>query len=140
MKYPSIKYSHLFLFHICLAFVIVLFTAWYPIQAGGPHGGMMKKADSYSYFIEVKAVEKSMFVYLMDTNLDDESNKGISGEAKFFLATDSTTISVPLQAYQDKAFVIEPVPNYSTCKIVFHVENKEVSAKFENQTYSAKKN
>jgi hypothetical protein len=140
MKFPSIKYSHLFLFHLCLALVITLFTAWYPIQAGGPHGGAMKKADNYDYFIEVKVVEKSMFVYLMDTNLDDQSNKGISGEAKFFLAADSTNVNVPLQAHEDKAFIIEAVPNYSTCKIVFHVENKEVSAKFENQTYSVKKN
>jgi hypothetical protein len=134
MFYSSIKYSHLIAIHAFLASLVIIFTAWYPYQAGGPHGGTMKKADDY--FIETKTEDKTMLVYLMDTNLDDQSNKGISGDAKFFLAADSTTVRLPLQAFEEKAFRVETIPAYSECTITFFIASATVSAKFENQHLS----
>jgi hypothetical protein len=138
MFYSSLKYSHLIAIHAFAAGIIIILTAWYPNQVGGPHGGTMKKADDY--FIETKTVDKTMYVYLMDTNLDDQSNKGISGDAKFFLAADSSTVKLPLQAFEEKAFSIEAVPAYNVCTITFVIQSKTISAKFENQRLTVQKN
>lgn len=79
-----------------------------------------------------------MHVYLMDNNLDDISNKGVSGEVKFFAEADSSIINIPLQAIEEKAFIVEAIPSYNSCKVIFHIDSREVSARFENPRATVK--
>jgi hypothetical protein len=105
-------------------------------QEKGPHGGIVKKADNY--FIEMTNPGKFFFAYLLDKNSKTISNKGISGDVKFFLP-DSSIFDVQLKPSADDAFTGEGIPGYSSCKITFNIFGRSISAKFENTLLIARK-
>jgi hypothetical protein len=126
---------------IKIFFFIILFVAISQIssnsfQEKGPHGGTIKKAGNY--FIEMTNPDKFFYAYLLDKDSHTLSNKGISGDVKFFLP-DSSIFEVQLKPSGDNAFSGEGFPGFYSCKISFNVFGNSVSAKFENQTLIARR-
>lgn len=103
----------------------------------GPHGGIVKKAEGF--YIEMENnPDTTFFAYLLNKKLKTISNKGISGEVKFFFP-DSTALNVELKPAPGNAFTAKPVPGFNSCKITFLVFGKSVSAPFEKESQTAQK-
>lgn len=119
-----------------LVTAITLLSLDFP-ELQGTHGGVVKKAEGF--YIEMKNNPDTSFsVYLLNKKLRTVSNKGISGEVKFFFP-DSTTLDVPLKPVAGNAFTARVIPGYYSCKITFHVFGKEVSAAFDRESQTAQK-
>ena len=103
----------------------------------GPHDGVLKKAEGF--YIEMKNnPDTSFFAYLLNKKLKTISNKGISGEVKFFFP-DSTVLNAELKPAARNAFTAKPVSGFYGCKITFVVFGKSVSALFEKENQTAQK-
>ena len=97
----------------------------------GPHGGIIKKAEDYH--IEIKnSPDTLFFAYLLNKKLNPISNKGISGDARFFFP-DSTVFNVRLEPIAEDAFKASTISGFYACKVNFNVFGKSVSAVFEKQ-------
>lgn len=99
-----------------------------PKQTQGPHGGTLKKAGGY--FIEIKNFEKILSVYLLDQKLKPVKIKGITGEVKLIFA-DNTDMTIPLKNTEER-FTCKLPEGMFFCKIMFKVNDKPVSATYEN--------
>src|SRR4051812_37856045 len=128
LKSPQIK---IFTFIFILVAISLISNGF---QDKGPHGGIVKKADNY--FIEMINPEKFLSAYLLDKSMKTISNKGISGDVKFFLP-DSSIFDVQLKPSSDDAFTGEGIPGFYTCKVTFNIFGRSVSAKFDNVTLIA---
>jgi hypothetical protein len=103
--------------------------------AEGPHGGIVKSAEGY--YIEMKNnPDTSFFAYLLDKKQMTISNKGVSGQVKFFFS-DNTAMDVQLKPAAENSFTARITPGFYACKITFHVLGKDVSALFEKQNQIA---
>jgi len=124
------------IFSFILLFVGISLISSNAFQTKGPHGGMIKAADNY--FIEVTNPDKLFFAYLLDKDSKAISNKGISGDIKYFLP-DSSIFDVQLKPSGDDAFSGEGIRGFYYCKVTLNVFGKPVSARFENTTLIARK-
>lgn len=107
---------------------VLLLSLNAPPNQQGPNGGAIKTAEGY--FIELKNNPDTTFVtYLLDKKLKTISNKGISGEVKFFFP-DSTALDVPLRPVSGNGFAARIAPGFHACKVIFHVLEKDISASF----------
>ncbi len=99
--------------------------------ANGPHGGTVEEAKPYHAEILIKDGE--ILLYLLDADAKKMGNKDITGEATFTMS-DGKSIKETLTAYGDDGFIVrnKDLLNYSNCLVVFLVEGKNVSAKFNN--------
>ena len=128
---PQIK-----IFAFILLFIAISLISSKAFQGSGPHGGTVKKAENF--FIEITSPDKIFYAYLLDLNSKTISNKGISGDAKFFLP-DSSIFVVQLKPSDGDGFSGEGIPGYSACKITFNIFGNPASATFQNMTLLARK-
>jgi hypothetical protein len=86
-----------------------------------------------SYFIELKNLNQEIHTYLLDKTFRCIGNRGISCEIKFLYA-DSTTYTKQLLPYGNDGFSSGPITSpFHSCRIIFNVAGKILSARFENQ-------
>ena len=103
----------------------------------GPHNGTIQSADNY--IIELKTVNSNFYAFLLDQKLKPIKNKGIYCEIKFFLP-DNTAIDATLKPFEEDGFIVESnVTVYQSCQVIFNVNGKSVSAKFENENIFVQK-
>lgn len=110
---------------------LVFFSSTAQIQQG-PHKGLVEKAGN-SYFIEFKNLNQEIHAYLLDQTFKCVGNKDIFCEIRFLYA-DSTSYTKPLQPFGNEGFSSGLITSsYHSCRIIFNIAGKIVSAKFENQ-------
>lgn len=102
----------------------------------GPHNGIVKRVDNYC--IEMKSVDRKLFVYLLDKKLHTLSNRDMTAEA-VFIFPDNTSMSITLKPDVDDAFTCEAPSDYNSCKINFNRQGKTISAGFSNPVKVVKK-
>jgi|ERR1035437_2686533 hypothetical protein len=109
-----------------------------PFQtADGPHGGIVQRAENYN--IELKSFNSNLYTYLLDQKLKPVGNKGISCTIRFFIP-DSATMDATLKPYQENGFLLESnTIVYQSCKVIFKMPGKSVSARFENENIMVNK-
>lgn len=101
-------------------------------SSDGPHGGRVKQAEEYH--IEMKNPGGSLHAFLLDRNQKPLSNKDITCRAKLFYP-DNTSSEADMAPFGWDGFLIESIPRYYvSCRIVFNVSGKHISAEFENET------
>ena len=104
----------------------------------GPHGGKLKRAENY--LIELKMFNADLYTYLLDQKLMPVGNKGISCEIKFF-TPDSAYVNTVLKPFREDGFILESnTIVYQSCKVIFKVPGKSVSANFDNENVMVEKN
>jgi|ERR1035437_3365194 hypothetical protein len=111
----------------------LFFYAFKPFQTvtGGPHGGTLKQVENYH--IELKKVNSSIYTYLLDPKLKPISNKEMSCTIKFFLP-DSATMDVAMKPSGADGFISESNAfAYQSCKVIFKMPERSISAIFENE-------
>ncbi|MGZ3864512.1 MAG: hypothetical protein ACXVPN_16470 [Bacteroidia bacterium] len=117
-----------------LIFVVLIFTAlsvvsWIFLKPQGPHGGVVKRADNY--FIEMKSEEKAFSAYIFDKKFKAIEIPDIHGKVKFYFRG-SADINVPLNLSTKNEFKCIPPIGYYSCKVMFTIMGKPVSANFFN--------
>ena len=117
-----------------IAYIILslLFFSFTEQIQQGPHKGVVEKAGN-SYFIEFKYLNQEIHTYLLNKTYTCISNKGISCEIKF-IYSDSTSYTQSLQPIGNEGFSTGFITSqFNSCRIIFNIAGKTVSAKFENQ-------
>ena len=103
----------------------------------GPHGGIVKQAGKYN--IEMKTNYPNMYTFLLDKNNKPMHNKGILCEIIYFLPN-KTQINYQLNYFGAEGFLLESgALNYSSCRIIFNVFGKTLSADFKNENLIVQK-
>ena len=103
----------------------------------GPHGGNIQQAGNFN--IEMKVSHPDFYAYLLNKQCRPISNKGVSGEIRFFFR-DSTSLDIPLKPYEEDGFRMESsVSDYYSYRVTFHAFGKFISAKFDNENVIAQK-
>jgi|ERR1035437_6922964 len=98
----------------------------------GPHGGKVKKTENFN--IEKIQSHENLYVFLLDNNFKPMSNKGITGEIRFYFL-DKTTSDIPLKPFEADGFVVGiNDTGYHSCRITFLISGKSISAKFDNES------
>jgi len=113
--------------------VTIAFYALKPFQTSlvAPHGGTLKQAENFQ--IEMKNSNSKIYTYLLDEKLQPVNNKEMTCAIKFFLP-DSANLYVTMQPTGDDGFVTESNAYvYQSCKVIFKMPLRSVSARFENQ-------
>ena len=115
----------------------MLISLNYYQTSSGPHGGIVKPAGAYN--IELKSTYPNLYTFLLDKNNKPMRNKGILCEIDFLLS-DKTKINSQLTPYMADGFMMElGTFNYSTCKVLYNVYGKTISADFDNESAIVKK-
>ncbi len=115
---------------------IILIARNFSDQGVGPHGGVMEKSGNY--VIEAESRYPTLCVYLYDHKMKAIGNSGITCRAEF-LYGDNATMEKIMRSMGTEGFSAEmPAVPYYSCKVIFNVYGKEVSAKFPNQNPIAK--
>lgn len=117
-----------------LIIVILLNLVWANKYQGptGPHGGKIKKVENFN--IEKIQSHENLYTFLLDANYKPISNKGVTGEIRFYYL-DETTSDIPLLPYETEGFTVKmPDNSYYSCRITFTISGKSISAKFDNES------
>ncbi len=118
-------YSNLVVLSVIVFISLSLFQS-----LAGPHGGTVRKAANFN--IEMKNSYGGFYTYLLDSKLKPVKNKDITCRVKVFFA-DKTSIHMQLIPCGIDGFTAESMPPlFSSCIIIFHVADSNISAEFDN--------